>query len=126
MKRLVVTFLALILFSVVNAQQPFVKKQNDFLKKFNGNPFHDVKTPRDSLFLLNNSYAFNQYNMKLLFENNRGKVYESYIDHMRILVPTFNSNMPVLKSDMNSLHGIKPVPMPNPIPKTEIIPIPYK
>ena len=126
MKRIFLISLALNLFFVANAQQPFEKKQNDFLQKFNGNQFHDVKTPRDSIFLLNNSYAFNQYNMKFLFENNRGKVYESYIDHMRILAPTFNSNMPVVNTDLNSLHGIKPVPMPNPIPKTEIITIPYK
>lgn len=124
--KCVFTSLALFFFTVANAQHPSEKNQNDFLQKLNGNQFRDVKITGDSLVLLNNSYAFNQYNMKYLFENNRGKVYESYIDHMHILAPNFNSNMPVLKSDIHSLHSIKPVPIPNPIPKVEIIRVPYR
>ena len=126
MKSIILTFLVCFLFFVSNAQQPLVKRQNDFLQKFKEKQITRIKTPLNSLVLLNNSYAFNQYNMKFLFENNKGKVYESYIDHMHILAPTFNSTMPVLKSDLNLLHGIKPAPMPNPMPKTEIIPMPDK
>lgn len=124
MKYIVFTFVGLILFSVVNAQRPFEKRQHNFLKKNKANQFPGVKIPRDSI--LNNSYAFNQNTIKFLFENNKGKVYESQIDNMRILVPTFNSNMPVLKLYPNKLQGIKPVPIPNALPKAEIIPIPIQ
>lgn len=90
------TFFILVIFVCfsVNAQR------NDELS--------DFKMYKDSVVVFNNP-VLSSSKYKFLFENEKGKVYESQIDKMRCLVPTFSSKMPV-----RGTNKINPEPMPNP------------
>lgn len=52
--------------------------------------------------------ALNYPKYKFLFDSEKGKVFESPIDHMHCLAPRFSSKMPVA-----GLNIQKPEPMPN-------------
>lgn len=69
----------------------------------------DIKFFKDSALGPGNStLAINYPKYKFLFETEKGKVFESPIDHMRCLTPQFSSKMPVAGSNIQ-----KPEPMPN-------------
>ncbi len=63
----------------------------------------------------NSNYAFNVPGAKLLFETEKGKVYELPLDKMRCLDPSFTSKMPVYRGFPGNELQIYPVPIPNPL-----------
>jgi len=77
--------------------------------QFNGK-ISDVNIHKDSMLVFNNP-NLNLPKYKYLFENEKGKIFESPVDKMLCLVPDFHSNMPV-----TGLNKIKPEPMPNVLP----------
>ena len=68
----------------------------------------DIKFFKDSSLAPGNStLAINYPKYKFLFETEKGKVFESPVDHMRCLAPEFSSNMPVAGS---FIHKVEPMP----------------
>lgn len=72
---------------------------------------------KDSI-LVTEAFAFNVPKAKLLFETEKGKVYELPLDKMRCLDPVIRSNMPVIKrpfenNNSGSFEKVIPVPIPN-------------
>lgn len=109
MKSLLFVLLSTFAFTSVKAQQ--------FKGKIDG-----LKIYKDSL-LFNNDFAFNVPNSKFLYDTEKGKVYELPLDHMRCLVPTFKSNMPIARFNLLN-RKIVPVPIPNPFGKINPVIIP--
>ncbi|MEO5907872.1 MAG: hypothetical protein ABIR50_00665 [Ginsengibacter sp.] len=88
---------------------------------------NNVTFYKDSIFNNNRIFhalAINRPNYKFLFENEKGKVFESPIDHMRCLAPDFDFKMPVADLPKVDINGNKtqPEPMPNPFLKNNSIP----
>lgn len=73
-------------------------------------------------------YAFNYPNAKLLYETEKGKVFQLPPDNMRCLAPNYRSNMPYAKINpqllLNPLPRLKIIQKSNPdlIPQEKIIP----
>jgi hypothetical protein len=88
--------------------------------------------PTDSL--PNSNYAFNVPGAKLLFETEKGKIYELPLDKMRCLEPSFTSNMPVYRGFPGNESQIYVVPIPNPllkqnrsnVPQVQTLPLPRR
>lgn len=80
----------------------------------------DVKFFKDSVLVPETSQtlAMNNPKYKFLFETEKGKVFESPVDHMHCLVPEFSSKMPVAGSNIHKVE-----PMPNGT-KDELLPPP--
>ncbi len=123
MKNFQLLTFALLIFSTVNAQNDRPVKPRGFQS-----PKIFVIPPGSAN--IKNVYAFGQDNKAtFLYNTGQGKVYKLPMDNMRCLVPDVQSNMPVYKGLPQELvpgigKQIVPVPMPNPIPKTEIITTP--
>jgi hypothetical protein len=69
----------------------------------------DVKFFKDSVLVpgASQTLAMNDPKYQFLFETEKGKVFESPVDHMRCLAPKFSSNMPVAGS---FIHKVEPMP----------------
>jgi hypothetical protein len=93
----------------------------------NGQKIHrkidNVNFDKDSISSGNpvlEALAFNETNYKFLFRNEKGKVYESTIDHMRCLAPDFPLKMPV--AELPKIKNSKPEQMPNAFSKKHTLP----
>ncbi len=106
MKQLTFSILIILIYSTANAQ-------------VNGKA-SDMKIYKDSVLVFNNP-ILNPSKYKFLFENEKGKVYESQVDKMRCLVPNYNSTMPV-----SGINNMKPEPMPNASKRDSIPFVPNK
>lgn len=116
MKKLFFISFFFLLFASLYAQTPYMLKSESLLKKLQKSkllPLH----PGDPL--PGRVYALNQPEMKFLFKNDIGRVYESNRDRMRILSPDFESLMPV--------QHIRPgiTTMPNPLHTTPLPDLKY-
>jgi hypothetical protein len=88
MKQILILIISISLFNTTNAQ---IKYPEKILKISGGLDSKSSET-----------LAINGPNSKFLFDNGRGKVYESLIDKMRFLAPDFQSNMPILVPNFES------------------------
>jgi len=114
--KLLVLLIASFTFISANGQQLSNKMNNIAFYK-------DTIIKEDQIF---HALAINQTNYKFLFKNEKGKVFESPIDHMRCMAPDFPSKMPVGDSPKTNMNGkkIHPEPMPNPFLNHKSIPPP--
>ncbi|MDQ2719768.1 MAG: hypothetical protein M3Z26_08425 [Bacteroidota bacterium] len=97
----------------------------DYLKLMKKYKINDQKFPKDSL-LFAQMLTLNP-KAKFLYKTDKGSVYALPLDRMSCLVPDFH----LKRQDYKRYHqeitqGERPVPIPNPMPKTEVIPIPDK
>lgn len=87
MKQLLILTITIFVFVTVKAQQNSFKiRKTKMPEGLLGNGCSSVTGME--------LYAFIDPNSKFLFENGKGRVYESLIDNMRFLAPGFHSNMP--------------------------------
>jgi hypothetical protein len=102
--------------SSLYAQTPLTEKPNDLsIQKNNLFKVKEYKGP-----MITRTYGLDIGGMKLLFENNKGKVYESPIDKMHVLVPTFESTMPVARSySQSNMPVLKILPEGLNLPKDQ-------
>lgn len=97
----------------IDAQIAFFKKAD---ARISGTNPGDTVHNRHHLIILND-YAFNYQKGKFLYNTEKGKVYALPPDNMLCLVPGYHSKMRIASS-----HGAHIEPMPNPMPKREMIP----
>lgn len=100
MKQLLFIALSLIFFSSANAQSQY--------------PLVIIKSSKGPNFEKLKPSAFNDPNSKYLFDNNKGKVFQSLVDNMRFLAPNYRSNMPYPFVNSNSY-----MPVLKMVPKTQ-------
>lgn len=113
MKQLLFLSILILICITIDAQSSWRKARNMKISRANSN---DTARHKLNLSLLNN-HALNFPQGKLLYETEKGKVYALPPDNILCLVPEYHSKMGVLSS-----HGAFTEPMPNPLPRTEMIP----
>ena len=116
MKFLLFFVLSVLTFISTNGQPAFVIKKSDYLKLLKKRSL-TFKNPKDSI-ILSELFAFKSQKAKMLYETEKGKVYQLPLDNMRCLVPDFKSNMPVARGfspELNKEPKIKSVPIHNPL-----------
>ena len=113
MKQLLFLSALILICLITNAQNFFVKKVD---LKIAGNQPGDTIHHKLNLVILND-LSLNHPEGKFLYKTEKGKVYALPPDNMLCLVPEYHSKMGIASS-----HGAFTEPMPNPLPKIELIP----